>query len=77
MRQSLVYEEGVRTAKRGYTVGEIVPLGGLKNFCFLEKYWMVRPSFLMLEINNLPGNPDISIKQNLLPDRDFKMKGVT
>ena len=76
MRQAIPCGEDVRTAKRDYTVGEIVPLGGLKNFCFIEKYWMVRPLFLMLEINNLPGNPDLSIKQNLLLDRDFIMKGV-
>ena len=57
-------------------MGEIVPLGGLKYFCFIEKYWMVRPLFLMLEINNLPGNPDLSIKQNLLLYRDLIMKGV-
>jgi hypothetical protein len=30
----------------------------------------------MLEINNLPGNPGLSIKQNLLLDRDLIMKGV-
>jgi hypothetical protein len=50
-------------------------LGGLKNFCFID---ILDGTLIVSEAgdNHPPDSPDFDVKQNLLLDRDFIMKGV-
>jgi hypothetical protein len=56
-------------------VDEIVPLGGLKNFCFID---VLDGTLIVSEAgdDHLPDSPDFDVKQNLLPGWDFIMKGI-